>query len=427
LLPCRHQAAKHSEIIEAMPGSDIAPDAPPPAFTDRAPLSAAWAWLDALPNLSPPELVPLTEAAGRTLAAPLTIMANPPDQPRAAENGYAVRTSDCDGASDYNPLPLLLSPGGTNPLPPGSAMPVASGLPLPSGADAVLPLEAAQRSSAGTLEVLAPVAPGSGIQRTRRDQITALEQGRRLSPLDLAGLAAMSVARVAVFARPRVALLVPGAKSGRDALTPMLRALLARDEAAVIPAPATGADERSLTAALTGISDATLVLIAGRAGLGPDDTAARALRTAGGELALHGLAIRPGGVSGLGTMGGKGRVVPVLLLPGDPVACLAAYDLLAARLVRRLAGLGFAHPYPIGEFELSRKIVSTISFVDVVPVSLADGRASPIGADAGFPDAMRAGGFVVVPETSEGYKEGSRVRVHCYDTRQRGGVPDMNL
>jgi len=407
-----------------MPGSDVAPDASPSTFSDRAPLSAAWAWLDAWPHPSSPDLVPLAEAAGRVLAEPITMNPKPPDQPRAAENGYAVRAADCDGASDYNPLPLLLSPAGARSLPPGSACPIASGLPLPSGADAVLPLEAAQQSSARMLEVLAPVAPGTGIERTQPAG-TTLEPGRRLGPLDLAGLAAMAVGQVPVCVRPRVALLVPGAKSGPDALTSMLCALLSRDEASVIPVPVAGADEHSLTAALTSIEDAALVLIAGRAGLGPDDTAAGALRAAGGDLAMHGLALRPGGVSGLGTLTRTGLPVPVLLLPGEPVACLAAYDMLAARLVRRLAGIGTALPYPVAEFELSRKIVSGISIVDVVPVRLTDGLASPIGADAGFPAAVRADGFVVVPETSEGYKEAARVCVHCYDTRRAGGSPDM--
>jgi molybdopterin molybdotransferase len=408
-----------------MPGSDVARDASPSAFTDRAPLSAAWAWLDAWPNPSSPDLVPLAEAAGRVLAEPLVIHPKPPDQPRAAENGYAVRAAECDGASDYNPLPLLLSPAGARSLPPGSACPIASGLPLPAGADAVLPLEAAQQSSARTLEVLAPVAPGTGIAQTRSAGTTTLERGRRLGPLEVACLAAMSIVQVPVCVRPRVALLVPGAKSGPDALTPMLRALLSRDEAAVIPVPVAGADEHSLTAALTSIEDAAPVLIAGRAGLGPDDAAAHALRAAGGDLAMHGLALRPGGVSGLGTLDKEGHAVPVLLLPGEPVACLAAYDMLAARLVRRMAGMGTALPYPVAEFELSRKIVSGISIVDIVPVRLTDGRARPIGADAGFPAAVGADGFVVVPETSEGYKEGARVCVHCYGTREAGGAPGV--
>jgi molybdopterin molybdotransferase len=410
-----------------MPGSDAAPDASLSPFTDRAPLSVAWAWLDALANQSRPEYVALTEALDRVLAEPVAMVPNSLDQPRSAGNGYAVRAADCDGASDYNPLPLRLLPGGARSLAPGSACSIASGLPLPSGADAVLPPESAQQTSAGILEILAPVAPGTGIERPGVAGTTVLEQGRRLGPLEIACLAAASIEQVRVRARPRVALLVAGAKSGPDVLSPMLRALLTRDEAEVIPVRAAGADVRSLTAALAGIGNVALVLIAGRAGAGPDDAAARALREAGGDLAIHGIALRPGDVSGLGSLNTERHAVPVLLLPGEPIAGLAAYDMLAARLVRRMAGISMALPYPVAEFELGRKIVSGISIVDVVPVRLADGLASPIGADPGFPAAVRADGFVVVPETSEGYKEGTRVNVHCYDTSGTGASPDMKI
>jgi molybdopterin molybdotransferase len=85
--------------------------------------------------------------------------------------------------------------------------------------------------------------------------------------------------------------------------------------------------------------------------------------------------------------------------------------------VRRLAGAGTVSPYPVSEFELGRKIVSGIGLVEVVPVRLTGGRVAPIGIDAGLAGLLRADGFVVVPEASEGYPAASRVRVHLYDIR----------
>ena len=420
-------------IVEAMPCPPVPHDVRLTAFSDRAPLSAAWAWLDAWPAASSTEMVLLAEATARVLAEPIVTRGDSPDRPRAAENGYAVRAADCDGANSYNPLVLPLLDPGADELPAGSACPIASGWPLPSGADAVLPLEAAQPAGARSLEVLAPVAPGSGIERWRnalRAGTPVLEPGHRMRPVDVGYLAAMGVDRVAVVRRPRVALVVPGAKYGPDALTPMLRALLARDEALVEVIPVDGAGELALTAALTGIENCELVLAAGRAGTGLDDTAALALRAAGGTLALHGLALRPGGASGLATIQRSGRchpaavppkpLIPILLLPGEPLACLVAYDMLAARLVRRLAGAHLDLPYPVAEFALARKIVSGIGMVEVVPVRLANGWAMPVGADGGLAGAVQADGFVVVPEPSEGYPAAGRVIVHLYETTRDG-------
>jgi molybdopterin molybdotransferase len=366
-----------------------------------------------------PEIVPLAEATGRVLAETITTSIEPPNPPRAAENGYAVRSADCDGADAYNPLLLSLLEPGTGELSSGFACLIASGLALPSGADAVLPFEAAQPVGPRSLEVLAPVASGTGIDRASPAGIVMLERGQGIGPRDVGRVAAMGIERVAVLRRPRVALVVPGAKSGPDALTPMLRALLVRDGALAEPIAVDGSGEAALTTTLASgrIEACALALIAGRAGTGPDDVASLALEAAGGALIHHGFALHPGGASGLGVLP-RSDTIPVMLLPGDPLACLVAYDIVASRLVRRLAGAAVVSPYCTAEFELARKIVSGIGMVDVVPVRLDGGRALPIGVEGGLAEAIRADGFVMVPDASEGYLAGSRVRVHLYHSRQ---------
>jgi molybdopterin molybdotransferase len=397
-----------------------------------SPVSAAWAWLDGQSAALGADVVPLAEATGRMLMATIVTGSTLMEGPRSSENGYAVRAADCDGANAYNPLTLALLEPGIDELAFGSACPIATGWAMPSGADAVLPFESAQPGAGRSLEVLAPVAPGSGIARWRhglRAETTLLVPGNRVRPQDVSCLAAIGIRSVSVSRRPRVAIVVPGAKSGPDALTPLLQALLARDEARVEAVPVDSADALALAAALTNpmIGDCDLVLLAGRGGTGLDDTAALAVNAAGGALTLHGLALRPGSATGLGTLpAGRGRghgcieSMPIVLLPGDPYACLVAYDMLAARLVRRLSGAATALPYPVAEFELARKIVSGIGTVEIVPMRLAGSQIQPIGAEAGLAGAVQADGFVVVAETSEGHAAGARVRVHLYDTKPMG-------
>jgi molybdopterin molybdotransferase len=105
----------------------------------------------------------------------------------------------------------------------------------------------------------------------------------------------------------------------------------------------------------------------------------------------------------------------VVLLPGEPLACLIAYDMLASRLVRRLAGAETVSLCSTVECELARKIASGLGMTEIVPVALNDGRALPIGVEGGLAGAIRADGFVVVSDASEGYPAGGRVRVHLYD------------
>jgi molybdopterin molybdotransferase len=104
----------------------------------------------------------------------------------------------------------------------------------------------------------------------------------------------------------------------------------------------------------------------------------------------------------------------VLLLPGDPLGCWCAYELLAGRLIRSLGGRSPELPQLVREAEVGRKIVSAIGFVDLCRVRLVDGRVEPVGsAEFGsLASSVRADGFVVIPASLEGYAPGTRVKVH---------------
>ncbi len=105
---------------------------------------------------------------------------------------------------------------------------------------------------------------------------------------------------------------------------------------------------------------ADLALIAGRSGCGADDDAAPAL-AATGRMLLHGLAIAPGGSTGLGRSDG----VTVILLPGELLACLVAYELVAGPAVRRIAGLDTKLPHARERRRLAAKIASRIGTTEV--------------------------------------------------------------
>jgi molybdopterin molybdotransferase len=212
-------------------------------------------------------------------------------------------------------------------------------------------------------------------------------------------------------------LVVAGLKSGtndansRDANTPMVLNLIARD-GGLLQAAEVVTGQRDAIARALAAATGDVILVCGRTGSGPDDEAPMAL-AATGELAIHGIAMRPGGSAGMGRVG----VVPVFLLPGDPLACLYVYEFFAGRLIRRLAGRDARLPYSIREIELGRKIVSAVGLVDVCRVRLLEGKAEPIGSleYGGLVSAVRADGFVVVPAPSEGYPPGARVAAYMYE------------
>jgi molybdopterin molybdotransferase len=109
--------------------------------------------------------------------------------------------------------------------------------------------------------------------------------------------------------------------------------------------------------------------------------------------------------------------VPVVLLPGNPVSCLCAYDFFAGPIVRRRGGRSMEWPYRPVELPLRHKLASAIGRVDYARVSIVEGRVEPlaIGGASILSSTTRADGFVVVPADLEGYPAGASVIVWRYD------------
>ena len=130
-------------------------------------------------------------------------------------------------------------------------------------------------------------------------------------------------------------------------------------------------------------------------------------------MQLDGVAIHPCG----GVVLGESDSRPVLLLPGQPLACLCAYDLIGARLVRRLAGRPSTFSYRRQALTLGRKVVSRIGRLELARLRITADRAEPIAVadDHTLATATEADGFLLVPEQSEGYPAGSRVEAYLYD------------
>ncbi len=152
-----------------------------------------------------------------------------------------------------------------------------------------------------------------------------------------------------------------------------------------------------------------LIVIAGSSAGRDDYTAALIDRL--GELAVHGVAVRPGHPVVLGAVDST----PVLGAPGYPVSASLTFDIFAAPLLAELEG-ATATSRPSVRARLARKLASTIGMDDWVRVRL--GRvggalvASPLPRGAGvLTSLVRADGLLVVPADVEGHHAGADVEV----------------
>jgi molybdopterin molybdotransferase len=392
--------------------------------TERARLDHVTAWIDAWAAPRGAESVALGEAAGRVLAGSVEAVLDLPPFDRAAADGCALRADETVGASAYNPLPFRLLPSSVA-IGTGCAVEVQSGDPLPAGADAVVRLDHIVPDAAGTIAIIGPVVAGNEVEgkgsHAARGSVLA-SASRRLGAGEIGLLASAGLERISVIGRPRVRCLSStdcvvaagrplAARETYDANGALLSVLVERDGGVIVDQRGVGRDRAALRAALQ-MPGADLILVAGGTGPGAGDHAAEALAEAG-EMCFHGIALRPGETAGAGRAAGT----PVILLPGPPAPCLWAYEFLAGRAIRRLAGRDPVLPFATERLRTVRKIVSEIGILEVCPVRRAGGGAmEPVAAFAemGLAAVAQADGFVLVPETSEGYPAGSPVTVYLY-------------
>jgi molybdopterin molybdotransferase len=189
----------------------------------------------------------------------------------------------------------------------------------------------------------------------------------------------------------------------------MLTALVERDGGiADFPGLVPDTDDAILDALR---ADADVVIVSGGTSVGMEDLVP-VLLAKHGELAVHGIAMRPGGPTGFGRLDHR----LIFLLPGFPVSCLCAYDFFAGRAIRALGGRSKAWPYRSIRATLTRPLTSPHGRLDYARVRVSEGQVEPLaitGASV-LTSTTRADGFVIIPTDSNGFDGGTEVDVWLY-------------
>jgi molybdopterin molybdotransferase len=309
-----------------------------------------------------PEHVGLLEAAGRVLAEAVAADRDIPPLTNSAMDGYAVQGTDVADAQEGFPVRLRVvgevAAGHVSPLQvaPGTAVRIMTGAPVPAGADTVVRFEDT-RPDDDWVEVLKATSTGKNVRQAGEDvragQVV-LEPGKVLRPQEIGMLAAVGRVEVAVVRRPRVAILatgdevvppdqVPGPGQIRDANSYAVAAQVrqygglplilgvARDQEELV--------RRGMREALAQRAD--LIITSGGVSVGDFDLVKQVL-AAEGEMHFWSLNMKPGRPLAFGAVSGpsagSGRAVPLLGLPGNPVAATISTDLFARPALLKMQG-----------------------------------------------------------------------------------------
>lgn len=299
-----------------------------------------------------PVRVPIAEALGLVLADDVVAPLSLPGFDNSAMDGYAVVAEDVAAATPEQPVVLPVAediPAGRTDvltLKPGTAHRIMTGAPVPSGATAVVPVEATD-GGVDTVTIRAGATPGKHIRRAGEDVTagtTVLHHGHLVTPAALGLAAALGLGELTVIPRQRVLVM----STGTELVTPgtplqpgqiyesnavMLAAAVRDAGAEVVASAMSGDDVDSFRDTLARHArDADLIVTTGGVSAGAYEVVKDALS---GSVDFVKVAMQPGMPQGCGEFEGT----PITTLPGNPVSALVSFEVFLRAPLRAAMGL----------------------------------------------------------------------------------------
>jgi molybdopterin molybdotransferase len=416
------------------------------------PLSEAQEFVLGSCSRSAPAQVPLGDALGCVAAE--SVLATEPVPPfvNSSMDGYALRAADTAPAGAGDRLVRLRVVGtvmaGTpfhGEVGPGQAVRIMTGAPLPSGTDAVIPIEDVRTEGDGAVVTIeGSAAPGAFVRWMGQDVAlgdTVLEQASVVTPGRIGVLAAQGLGHVSVHPMPRIGVLSTGDElvSGpgplppgkiRDANRLTLVALIRQEGWTPIDLGVAGDDERALDGVLDDAQHrCDAIVTSGGVSVGDLDVVKVVLRNrSAGTMRWMQVAIRPAKPLAFGLLDGSG--VPVFGLPGNPVSAMVSFELFVRPAARRMSGHTTLHRPMVAvaaEGAIGRRPDGKTHFVRSIVGVDAGGRLSVrslTGQESHQLTAMAEANALAVLPDGTGVSSGETVSVMLLDAGRVGPAVD---
>ncbi len=379
------------------------------------------------------ETVPLLQAKGRILAEDICAAEYVPSFRRSSVDGFAVIAADTFGASDSIPsiLPvqanILMGEEVNFTLDKGSCASIPTGGAVPEGADAVQMIEYTEDYGDNTIGILKAVAPGQHVTLKGDDVYPGkllLKAGAVISSKDIGALAALGFCNVPVKKHICVGIIATGDElvevhekpnnaQVRCVNSSLLQSLITEFGAKVKPYGIIKDNEEILRNTVSqAVAECDMVLISGGSSVGVKDVTSNVIESQG-DILFHGVALKPGKP----TIMGKINNIPVVGLPGHPVAVFFVALTIVYKVLECLCGKKLNMPHL--NANISESVEANHGRMQFVPVTLEvqDGQniAHPIRAKSGLITTLAsADGYFIIPQDCEGYAKNTTVTIYTF-------------
>ena len=362
------------------------------------------------------ETIKVVHSLDRVTGKAVFARCNSPLYDCAAMDGIAVISGHTKGASESNPLTLKAGI---------DFIEVDTGDPVKPPFDSVIMAEDIQAAGEGAVLIRSAAPAWQHVRPIGEDIVQGemiLPGGHKIRPIDIGALLSGGITEIAVRGRPSVAIIPTGTemtepgeeiKEGGiiESNSRVFEALVTQGGGVPARFNIVPDDYARIRDSLREASERfDMVIICAGTSAGREDYTVHAIRELG-EVAVHGVAMKPGKPVVLAAVNGK----PVIGLPGYPVSAYLAFENFAAPVLASLSGF-LPDSGPKAEAVLARRLVSSLKYREYVRVKAGrvGGRlvVSPLARGAGAAMSLvRADGFCVIDQDSEGAEAGEKVSV----------------